>query len=254
MIHKTLNEIKIIDCKGILIHENPDPKRVKKIVDSLVKTNTLNDPLIVTRLKDKFVLLDGVNRLTSLQSLGVNHIPCQVVDYFTDRVELANWSYICDAEVNFDRFPTRLSKHYFEPNGGILICQKNLYKKLQINDKKELVVETNKILEKIAKTTYVRAFNVHAEDLIENQSAIIFPQIIKEDVIELSSNGLKFNAGITRHVIQDRILNFCFDLNFLKSNFSMAEKQKELEKRKQKILSQEEARKYAETVITITET
>src|SRR3990167_8759708 len=92
--------LEIIPIKNILVHEEFDPSRSEDLVKKFQKGNTLIDPIIVASLGDnKYLQLDGMNRMHCFKTLGIKTILCQIVDYNNQEVvKLSSWVHLFQAK------------------------------------------------------------------------------------------------------------------------------------------------------------
>ena len=92
--------LEIVPIKNILIHEEFDPSRSDDLVKKFKKNNTLIDPIIVASLGDnKYLQLDGMNRMHWFKTLGIKTILCQIVDYNNQEVvKLSSWVHLFQAK------------------------------------------------------------------------------------------------------------------------------------------------------------
>lgn len=111
-------ELKIVPVKDIIIHEHFDKTRSPKLAKRIEEDGVLRDPPIVARLgEEKYVHLDGANRITVFQEedlLNCQHILVQIVDYFNPQsVKLSSWCHL--TQQNKDSFLSRLQSKGLEP-------------------------------------------------------------------------------------------------------------------------------------------
>jgi len=110
--------LKIVPVKDIIIHEHFDKTRSPKLAKIIEESGVLQDPPIVAKLgEEKYVHLDGANRITIFQEedlLDCQHILVQIVDYFDpDSVKLSTWCHL--TQQNKDSFLSRLQNKGLVP-------------------------------------------------------------------------------------------------------------------------------------------
>jgi hypothetical protein len=110
-------ELRIVPVKDIIIHEHFDKTRSPKLARRIEEDGVLKDPPIVARLgEEKYVHLDGANRITIFQEedlLNCQHILVQIVDYFDPQsVKLSSWCHL--TQQNKDSFLSALQSKGIE--------------------------------------------------------------------------------------------------------------------------------------------
>src|SRR3972149_1272321 len=65
----------------------PDP--LERTIEENMGDGYLKKPILVAQ--DDYVILDGHHRFEALRELGCQRIPCYVIDYFSDAVQLGLW-------------------------------------------------------------------------------------------------------------------------------------------------------------------
>src|SRR5438552_14404304 len=88
-------DLRIVPTKNIIPHEFEDMSRAQPLIRRLPQDGILRNPPIVTTVdnaKDKYVILDGTNRVMALDALKYPHALVQVVKYEEPFVELHTWN------------------------------------------------------------------------------------------------------------------------------------------------------------------
>ena len=64
-----LPELQIVSMDDVVLHEDPDNERVAQLIERFSADGVLKNPPVVARADnaDKMIVLDGANRITSLQ-------------------------------------------------------------------------------------------------------------------------------------------------------------------------------------------
>src|SRR5579875_589882 len=84
--------LRVVEVAQVCVHEDPDRRRVARLREALLRDGVLRNPPVVTLLPDgRFAVLDGANRVTALQGLGIPHLVAQVVDYHSPEIILLTW-------------------------------------------------------------------------------------------------------------------------------------------------------------------
>lgn len=66
-----------------------EPDLVLRTVDEIKQEGYLKKPILVAA--DDLVILDGHHRYEALRELGCRRVPCYLIDYFSDLVQLDTW-------------------------------------------------------------------------------------------------------------------------------------------------------------------
>jgi uncharacterized protein (DUF1015 family) len=80
------NKIRLLAIDRLRDHEAVNKKRLKELVAQLEKVGYIKNPVVVD--EKTLVVLDGHHRLAALKKLGINRIPCYLVDYASDEVKV----------------------------------------------------------------------------------------------------------------------------------------------------------------------
>lgn len=267
--------LKILSVDKITPHEFYDNSRSKSLAVQLIKDKMLCNPIIVAPLiKDTFVQLDGMNRLSTFKLLGIKSILCQIVDYQDmENVELSSWIHIINARSNeFLRYLGKIKDLIV--NKGIIDDVRNRYVQSEGFDKictfvtedfeVYLVTYGGSLLDKIKVLNEI--VDYYSKDIVRgvlpdsptkddiknlfkehlrHKQIIAFPTFTRHQILKVVRKGGLFPAGITRHVIKKRCLNVNLPLRELKNKLSIATKNRHLEE----ILRTRKVRLYEEPTI-----
>jgi len=275
--------LEIIPIKNILVHEEFDPSRSEDLVKKFQKGNTLTDPIIVAPLGDeKYLQLDGMNRMHCFKTLGIKTILCQIVDYNNQEiVKLSSWVHLFQAKKEeFSRYiqnnkNLKLQPAEVEEIGPRYIKEKDFGRLVTVIDKKKgafLISTGGNFVEKIKRLSSIVSFyqdNITREILpfdltrrnirlffcenphlnfYENPKTnlmVIFPNFTPQQVIEVVRAGGLFPAGVTRHLINGRCLGINIPLSFFDNLKSVSVQNQQFDN----FLSKKKARLYEEPTI-----
>ncbi|HEY7820070.1 MAG TPA: hypothetical protein VIG29_17745, partial [Vicinamibacteria bacterium] len=89
-------DLRIIPVADLLLHEKVDLERVTRLIDRLSADGILKNPPIVASLpgSDRFLLLDGANRVSALQNLDIPHLIVQVEPFENPKLEVRHWNHV----------------------------------------------------------------------------------------------------------------------------------------------------------------
>lgn len=275
IMKKNRFHLKIIPIKDILIHEELDQSRSRQISAQLKKEKYLINPILVASLdEEKYLQLDGMNRLSAFSAMGLKNILCQIVDYNDqDMVELSSWVHLfknnSDDFINFAKKNKSLvvKKGDLEHVGHRFIKEKDFGRLCTVvNEKNQvfLISTGGNMAKKMKNLNYLVSFykeNLTREDLPFNfdyndigyffhqypntNMMVIFPNFTPQQIIEVVENGGFFPPGVTRHIIKGRCLNVNIPLTFFANSQSVV-KQNQLLK---KFLAEKNVRFYEEPTI-----
>lgn len=103
-------ELRIVAVENLIEHEYNDAQRTAPLARRLAEEGLLKNPPIATSLGDgdpRYIVLDGANRVTALDSLHCPHCLVQIVRYEPPQVTLSTWHHLV-TDVDPDEFTTRL--------------------------------------------------------------------------------------------------------------------------------------------------
>lgn len=109
-------------------HERVDPRRLREVLQSLWDLGVLEQPLIVDAASG--VILDGHHRHAAFLELGLRKVPCLLVDYASEEVQLEPRRAdvpVSKAEVlrrahRGELYPPKTTRHRLAPELARLRC------------------------------------------------------------------------------------------------------------------------------------
>jgi len=81
--------LKFIDNIRLRPHEHIREEHVKELLKLIKKDGFLNNPIIVD--EHTLIILDGHHRFQALKRMGLTKIPCFLVDYKADAIQVLSW-------------------------------------------------------------------------------------------------------------------------------------------------------------------
>lgn len=264
-------DLKIVPLTNITLQEYVHKRRMVKLADSIKKEGILRNPPIVTNFFDeKYLHLDGANRITAIETLNYPACLVQVVDYGDPtHVHLSSWSHL--TTVDKEHFLSSIRKLQdvivketkrfdyrvlFRPYTICILAFAD-GSVLEVSTKKsftELVTRMGSIVDLYADAAVERVFSgstwntesirVRFERFPEYNLFVAFPTFSPQQMVTLVDRGVLMPAGITRHVVYRRKLNVNLPLEYLK--ISPIERANE---KLQKFLRHRTVRLYEESVI-----
>jgi hypothetical protein len=224
--------ISLVDVDALKPHEEVIDPLVKSLADAMRSRGLVRDPLIVDQ--DKYVILDGMHRHSSLKSLGCRFAPCCLVDYDNPLIRVGSWFRLFtvkDAESLAEGLLKETQLNYTEeklgtakPNSqsySIILTKNGTQYTLRDSDPIELT-RTAVALEKA-----VVGQGYHVDYLPENVAlenlklgrinfVITVPVFTKRQIREFGTRGLLLPHKTTRHVMPSRPLGIDIPLDMLR--------------------------------------
>lgn len=268
--------LKIIPLTDILPHEVFDNTRAKPLAIRLKKEGYLTNPIIVAPMGEgKYLQLDGMNRYSAFEVLGLPSILAQIIDYNDqETVELSSWTHLfaADKQIFLDFLGKNnnlkireghmsdIGHRYIRPEGLGRLCS------FICRDKKVYIISTNgKLMDKLDRLNQI--VSLYKQNIVrdvlpcssvfcemnslfsehkECNTMIVFPTFTRHQIIELVRAGRLFPPGVTRHIIKRRCLNVNAPLSLFSKSLSVGQQNNKLEK----FLSARPYRVYEEPTIS----
>jgi hypothetical protein len=217
--------VRFVDLADVVPHEATDPKRVDRLATSIAADGAINNPPIVARAGEHYVVLDGATRTEALRQLG--HIHVVVQDVPTEGLELETWHHVV-RETSTDDLVAAM-----EALEGIEVeaCEADEARTLAIKygalcsiislDDRGFVVHDRSGGNRFDVTaaiagTYVGSAVVSRtlerdphkiEVLYPDATALVeYPQFTVEQVLLAAESGHLLPAGVTRFLVPGRVL------------------------------------------------
>lgn len=192
-------------------HEQAEPRRVERMVARLKADDCLGNPPVVFELGDRYVLIDGANRISALRALGCQHAVVQVASPAV--VRLTTWHHVLTATTAervlaaLEAVP-QLQLHDIDLRA---VCT------VQLADGRRLAVHPRPGADRFAVLAplvagYLRQAvvrRVTEPDLAAHPDAaalVAFVELTVDDVLAAVRDGTLLPAGVTRFVIPGRVL------------------------------------------------
>lgn len=263
-------DLRIVPLRDVLLHERTDSERVRRLMSSIVDSNVLRNPPIVSCIDDdRFVVLDGATRTTALRNLKIEHVVVQVVDY-SDNVDLRTWHHLLRPSA----YEAILQALPSIPHARVRPCSMDeCHTSLGFNgaiaavasfdDGSALLLETSEPDRTADTLCYLvdlyggfgeiyRIANDELDTAIrasdDVRGVVLFPSWKPSDIIKAATTQSLLPAGITRHGIHGRALNVNISLDILSMNTDLVSKEQWLESWLRTKLTARKVRYYHEAV------
>lgn len=274
-------DLEVVPIDQIVPHEYIDMKRVNRLMERLEEDGRLVNPPITTYWKERYIILDGATRYSSLQRLGYPHAIVQVVDKDQAGFQLHTWYHAIsadksiDGEARFENLAARLSLieglilrpinadeaqdalqnlkslcYFIDRSGHMTIAEVTTgVSKLTVMN---AIVNTYNAWGAVERTLMTDIDRLVAQ-YPQLVAVAVYPQFQPEDVFDAAAEGHLLPAGLTRFVIPGRILRLNADLARLKSDEPLAEKRAWFNEFLAGKLSRSRLRVYQEPVVLLDE-
>ncbi|MFZ4825927.1 MAG: hypothetical protein ACOYLB_01095 [Phototrophicaceae bacterium] len=242
----TIPDLRIIPSSYPLPHEEHDSQRSLPLMQILKTTSVFTNPPILTVTQDnQYIILDGANRCHSFQTLQFPYILVQVVHY-GQNVSLGNWNHaLSDWDMNsFLRELKTLESVYVvdelldEGLGWIHTKEGKAYTILA-QQHMATIAERNQVLREVVRlyqqnSTLSRTPNNKPEDVWQTFPSafafITFENYHPHDIVDAAINQAFLPPGISRHVVQGRVLQLNYPMDILRRDDESAdEKNRQLQ-------------------------
>lgn len=272
-------DLRILPLDALMEHEYNDDQRTAPLVRRLQVEGLLKNPPIVAPLdarQEKYVVLDGANRCTALEQLGYTSILAQVVRYGPPQVILSTWHHAVtglDPEAftralhsvdglelhSTDTLSARadlarrdLIAYVLRADGSVLAARAPVHNLHLQNRLLNALVDTYKLHGGLHRTisTDVDESRAVYPDLT---ALVIFPNYEPAEVLALARDGELLPPGLTRHLIQGRVLRVNFPLAELRSEEALEVKNARLGRWMQTKFAQRDVRFYGESTFLFDE-
>ncbi len=264
-------ELRLLKASDILLHEECEDNRSSKLIERFEKENVLYNPLIVARIDSKYILIDGANRFEALNRLGCKTILTQLVDYSSPDVQLKSWyhfvsdmtmqeiiSHLNENGIQYDDWNRNKRLFGIDRTGVISKNGESICIKFS-SDLREMLISLSKLNRYYeTKYSYTRIDNDSDISDISSLSPddgllIVYPEFKKDDIVTISGLEQKLTAGISRHLIPNRVLHIKILIDALKSDEHLEKRNYDLQQFIQYKIDTKKVRLYKEPILVFDE-
>jgi hypothetical protein len=262
-------DLRIVPVADLLLHERVDLERVTRLIDRLSADGILKNPPVVASLEgsERFLLLDGANRVSAIQNLDIPHLIVQVEPFENPSLEVRHWNHVVrDIEAHrlleqASGLPGITAKK--GSPGDDASRSPSLLASIITGEEEALHLFSSGPLEE-------RVQNLHAMvdvyyrgdarmDRVNHADvAVLMKQhphfgalvsyldIPKPDVRAVAEGGFLLPSGVTRILVPRRVLGFNLRLPLLKSSLPLEEKRRWLQDEIHHKVAEHKVRYYQE--------
>jgi L-serine kinase (ATP) / ParB family transcriptional regulator, heme-responsive regulator len=272
-----LPNLRILPLNDLILHEDHDRQRTLPLVAKLRAQGILRNPPIVMPLDDgtgRYMVLDGANRVTSLQEMEFPHIVAQVVQANDPHVNLQTWNHVIwgmstkilmadlrkikglevikvDTHKSVDA-PKYMPVQVRLPDGKLHMLIESPSELAQHIHTLHQIVNAYKTRASLDRTsqTLVDSFKAIYPDL---SALIVFPSFKIKTVLKLAGQNIVLPTGITRFTASPRALHLNYPLHELSSGKPIEYKEAYLQHWVQERIKNKGVRHYAEATFLFDE-
>ncbi len=236
-----LPNLRILPLESLILHEEHDHQRSQPLVKRMRSAGILRNPPIVMALTDgtnRYMVLDGANRVTSLREMEFPHIVAQLVDAQDSQVNLQTWNHIVwglSPKALVSRIGKIKELEIIKVNTlKSLDAPKYVPVQIRLPDERlYILAETPCELDCHINTLHqiVNTYKMHASLDRTSQTRIdgfksiypdltalvIFPSFKIKTVLKLAAQQIVLPTGITRFTVSPRALHLNYPLHELSS-------------------------------------
>lgn len=241
--------LEIVSVNRLIFHEDPDDGRLLRLISRLGTDGVLKNPPIVASWNDseKYVILDGANRVTALAKLGFRDLAVQVVDLNDSLLDLLCWHHEID-RLGRDFFMQELGKiddiEIIELEEEQTPPENYLAYFIFAKRKPIAVVSSADIIRKVEILNDLTRHYIHQpiSDRVSYinlnhlrkhypnfETLLTFHRFSKEEFIEIVNARKRLPAGLTRVFLPKRALGLNVPLEILKSQLTVEDKNRWLQ-------------------------
>jgi hypothetical protein len=236
-------QVCIVPLERVLPHEMVDPRRVERLKADLLSDGVLKDPPIAAQHNGSFIILDGATRTQTLRELDAAHIIIQVVTYEEPMVRLDTWSHLL-MDVSHQEVCERVQAaaqtpgHPVQPgilrerlndglySFGIYTVAGTAFGYNGSNDHRHRIDQLNRVVEVCQELGDIYRSDEHDVSILQAMNpklsvVITYPIFRPADIIQCVLDEVQIPAGITRHLIDGRVLGLNFPLEMLMDQGSL---------------------------------
>ena len=274
---QNLPNLKILPLESLILHEDHDNQRTLPLVEKLRAAGILRNPPVVMPLtdsSDRYMVLDGANRVTSLQEMEFPHIVAQVVEANNPNVNLQTWNHIIWGmstktlmselrkvkvleviKINTSRSldaPKYVPVQIRLPDGKFFLLTESPSDLAAHIGTLHKIVNAYKTRASLDRTsqTLVDSFKNIYPDLT---ALIIFPSFKIKTVLKLAAQQIMLPTGITRFTVSPRALHLNYPLHELSSGKPIEYKEAYLKEWVEERVKKKGVRLYSEATFLFDE-
>ncbi|MFQ5615886.1 MAG: hypothetical protein ACE5GO_05435 [Anaerolineales bacterium] len=262
--------LRFVPLASVLLHEETDPSRVKRMEVALARDGILRNPPIAAEYDSRYVILDGASRTSALRASGFRDILLQIVDYESDTVALGVWHHVVAGLSPKELLTglTSIDELIVQPvDAGTAhrkLAAQEIVACVSLPDDRMFAVlcregitcQARLLCRVVAvyrgKTDVYRITKVEMPALLAQypdlSAVFAFRAFYPRDIMQIVGSGGLVPMGITRHLISGRVLGLNAPLEMFTDSQSLASKNDWLENQIRQCVRDNKIRLYQEPV------
>jgi hypothetical protein len=263
--------LRIVPIEQIRFHEAPETDRAARLVERLAEDRHLLNPPIVAPLtrEEGYLLIDGANRISAMRLLGYHCVPVQIIDYDDPALRLASWHHAV-MRLSWPAWIEQLRTQGLtvetvsaEDAKGAVTIRRAAAALLSADEKAAIITASGSLRPDVHAMThlvdsYKKTYPFERVDQTNLASLrsfypdlaalVLFASFEKSEVMQLVTDNIKLPTGLTRHSIPGRVLRVNIQLDVLRSDLSLEDKNEWLEAFVRMRMQERHVRFYPESV------
>ncbi len=287
-MHMNLFELRFLHLDDLIFHETCDFKRTQRLAEEIKRDGHLKNPVLVGYMStgedkksdhekgEKWLVLDGVNRVSALKLLNIPDVLVQSVNYEDERVKLSSWNHLIfdaqkeeviekikDLKLEVSSCPLKwrkealkhqktISYFLFKDMSGIVVNDGSFTLEDKVKSLYQLIATYNGRFE----ICYLDSDNhlLSVFDHFQKSSAInLIPRFDKREILDLVQKDILLPSGLTRFIVPNRILGLEVSCSVLSANTPLFEKNSFLKELLAYRIKTKKAKFYQESVTLFNE-
>jgi hypothetical protein len=268
-------QLRFVPLDRVLLHEEDDPYRVKRLALTLKREGKLRNPPLVAEQTGQYIVLDGATRTTALREMGYRDVLVQIVDYHAETVQVSAWHHVIaglshnrllatladvdgltlqpvDADAACRMLGTR------EIAAAVVMRNGQWFAVLCEGDHTQRATMLCRLVSEYrGKAEVHRTVELDLPLLIREYAdltaVIAFPAFSPDEICQITFSGAKVPMGITRHVVAGRALGLDIPLEILTDAQTLEAKNEWLQRTILERLKANKVRLYQEPVFVFDE-
>ncbi|SFS44547.1 ParB N-terminal domain-containing protein [Marininema halotolerans] len=221
-----MTTLTLLPSEALLFHETYEQKRLNRVCQSMLEEGVIRNPALAMKLPSgKYLLLDGAHRVMAMKELGCKRLAVQVVR--DEWVRLSAWNHLvpkgewwkslcCDPSIICVemRREGRLLAYVKDTEGREVF----LYPRARDQRLITHLTAWHRIVSQYQHECIVqRVADGDATRMGEGQILFSYPKYTLDELKWVVENGHLMPAGVTRTVVNGRLLNLNISLDLLQA-------------------------------------
>ncbi|WJP96766.1 ParB N-terminal domain-containing protein [Macrococcus bovicus] len=204
-----------IEIDKLMLHECTEEIRFNNLKTKIEEEKIQKNPIIVTKVDDYYLVLDGAHRYSCIKSLNYKYILCQIVN--SEEYYIDTWNHIISKN-DYSNYiqPLLENEEYKDLN---FKKDKNTIK-INVNSEEmsyELLNRYTKFVDFLNKCASFK--RIHNEEYCSDSVKIMYPEVNKDLIKLLVNKNTRIPAGISKVNLKcGRILGVSIPLFLLNEN------------------------------------